>query len=129
MGTAQAGVAAGAGPVAPAAVMVEVTDVTRTFGRGPTAVHALCGVSFTLPAGRLTALCGRSGSGKTTLLNIVGGLDRPDTGSVQVGDHTVSAMGERERTMLRRATVAFVFQSFGLIHRPGAGRNGAAGRA
>jgi putative ABC transport system ATP-binding protein len=95
--------------------MVAASDVTRTFGSGSTAVHALRGVSFTLPRGQLVALCGRSGSGKTTLLNIVGGLDRPTSGSVHVAGREVSAMSERAQMMLRRRTVAFIFQSFGLI--------------
>jgi putative ABC transport system ATP-binding protein len=96
-------------------VMVAASDVTRTFGSGGTAVHALRGVSFTLRKGQLVALCGRSGSGKTTLLNIVGGLDRPTSGSVRVAGHDVAAMSEREQMMLRRGTVSFIFQSFGLI--------------
>jgi putative ABC transport system ATP-binding protein len=68
-----------------------------------------------LPGPWLAALCGRSGSGKTTLLNILGGLDRPDSGTAHVDGIDVTALGERGRTRLRRATVAFVFQSFGLI--------------
>ena len=99
----------------PPPVMAEAADVTRTFGHGPAAVHALRGVSLTVPRGRLVALRGRSGSGKTTLLNILGGLDQPDSGTVHVDGMDVTAMGERGRTRLRRATVAFVFQSFGLI--------------
>jgi putative ABC transport system ATP-binding protein len=95
--------------------MVAASDVTRTFGSGSTAVHALRGVSFRLRKGQLTALCGRSGSGKTTLLNIVGGLDRPTSGTVQVAGQDVGSMSEREQMMLRRKTVAFIFQSFGLI--------------
>jgi putative ABC transport system ATP-binding protein len=95
--------------------MVAASDVTRTFGSGGTAVHALRGVSFRLRKGQLTALCGRSGSGKTTLLNIVGGLDRPTSGTVQVAGQDVGSMSEREQMMLRRKTVAFIFQSFGLI--------------
>jgi putative ABC transport system ATP-binding protein len=95
--------------------MAEAKDVTRTFGHGAAAVHALRGVSLTVPRGRLVALRGRSGSGKTTLLNILGGLDRPDSGTVYVDGMDVTAMGERARTRLRRSTVAFVFQSFGLI--------------
>jgi len=96
--------------------MVALRDVTRTFGGGrATEVHALRGVSLTVQKGRLVALCGRSGSGKTTLLNIVGGLDTPDGGTVRVGGRDVTAMGERERATLRRGTVAFIFQSFGLI--------------
>src|ERR1700760_5180259 len=95
--------------------MVTVDQVTRTFGSGHTATRALRGVSFTVPAGELVALRGRSGSGKTTLLNIVGGLDRPDQGTVQVSGQEVTALSERERLRLRRETVAFIFQSFGLI--------------
>jgi putative ABC transport system ATP-binding protein len=96
-------------------LMVAVSDVTRTFGTGRTAVHALRGVSFELRRGQLVALCGRSGSGKTTLLNIVGGLDRPTSGRVVVAGQDVGAMGEHELLELRRKTVAFIFQSFGLI--------------
>jgi putative ABC transport system ATP-binding protein len=95
--------------------MVAVDEVTRTFGRERTATRALRGVSFTVTAGQLVALQGRSGSGKTTLLNIVGGLDRPDSGRVRVAGRDVTVMSERERMALRRTSVAFIFQSFGLI--------------
>ena len=95
--------------------MLAVTDVVRTFGSGRTATRALRGVSFGVQAGQLVALRGRSGSGKTTLLNIVGGLDLPDSGRVRVADRDVTAMSERERMELRRTSVAFIFQSFGLI--------------
>jgi putative ABC transport system ATP-binding protein len=96
-------------------VMVAATDVIRTFGHGGTAVHALRGVSFDIPQGQLTALCGRSGSGKTTLLNIIGGLDTPTSGTVRLGDRDLTGMTERDRMLLRRGTVSFIFQSFGLI--------------
>jgi putative ABC transport system ATP-binding protein len=97
------------------APVVAVDQVTRTFGTGHTATRALRGVSFTISPGELVALRGRSGSGKTTLLNIVGGLDRPDQGTVRVSGQEVTALSERERLRLRRETVAFIFQSFGLI--------------
>jgi putative ABC transport system ATP-binding protein len=95
--------------------MLAVEGVTRTFGTGRTATQALRGVSFTVGAGQLVALRGRSGSGKTTLLNVVGGLDRPDGGRVRVAGHDVTAMSDHERMAMRRTSVAFVFQSFGLI--------------
>jgi len=95
--------------------MIDVRDMTRTFGNGSTATAALRGVTFTVGEGKLVALIGRSGSGKTTLLNIVGGLDTPSSGSISVAGHDLTAMGEPERLRLRRETVAFIFQSFGLL--------------
>jgi putative ABC transport system ATP-binding protein len=95
--------------------VAEVRDVARTFGSGPTATPALRGVSFTVGQGQLVAVQGRSGSGKTTLLNIVGGLDAPTSGSVRLGGREITTMSERELMTLRRSTVAFIFQSFGLI--------------
>jgi putative ABC transport system ATP-binding protein len=97
------------------AVMVSARDVSRTFGSGDTAVHALRSVSLTVREGQLVVIRGRSGSGKTTLLNVIGGLDVPTGGAVRVAGQDVTGMTERERTMLRRGTVAFIFQSFGLI--------------
>ena len=112
---AETGPAAGAQAVDEAPVLVGVRDVERTFGSGRTAAHALRGVSFTVRRGQLTALCGRSGSGKTTLLNVIGGLDTPTGGTVTVAGREVTRMSERERMELRRDTIAFIFQSFGLI--------------
>ena len=97
------------------AAMVDAREVSRTFGHGDMAVPALRGVSFTVAQGQLAAVCGRSGSGKTTLLNIVGGLDLPTAGTVTVAGREVTGMSERERTVLRRTDIAFIFQSFGLI--------------
>ncbi|ANP49987.1 putative ABC transport system ATP-binding protein [Streptomyces griseochromogenes] len=95
--------------------MVRVEDVHRSYGRGPAAVHALRGVSFEVPRGELVALKGRSGSGKTTLLNIVGGLDTPDRGRVEVDGRDLAGLGESGLLELRRDRIGFVFQSFGLI--------------
>jgi len=95
--------------------IIELKNVTRTFGSGPAATAALRGVSLTVGEGQLVALRGRSGSGKTTLLNIVGGLDRPDSGTVNVDGRDVTAMSERDRVRLRRETVTYIFQSFGLL--------------
>lgn len=90
-------------------------NLTRTFARGAHAVHAVRDVSFEVNAGELVALVGRSGSGKTTLLNIVGGLDRPDDGEVVIDGRKLGQLGEARRQRLRRESIGFVFQSFGLL--------------
>jgi putative ABC transport system ATP-binding protein len=95
--------------------MVRVDDLHRTYGSGAAAVHALRGVSFTVPRGELVALKGRSGSGKTTLLNLVGGLDTADRGRITVDGTDLSSLGEDGLLALRRDRVGFIFQSFGLI--------------
>ncbi|MEV6651491.1 ABC transporter ATP-binding protein [Streptomyces sp. NPDC051219] len=95
--------------------MVRVENLHRSYGTGASAVHALRGVSFSVPHGELVALKGRSGSGKTTLLNLVGGLDTPDSGSVTVDGTELSGLGEHGLLELRRDRIGFVFQSFGLI--------------
>ncbi|MFF3565040.1 ABC transporter ATP-binding protein [Streptomyces sp. NPDC002574] len=95
--------------------MVVVEDLVRTYGSGDTAVQAVRGVSFSVARGELVALKGRSGSGKTTLLNLIGGLDRPDSGIVRVDGTELAGLGERELLALRRDRIGFVFQSFGLL--------------
>lgn len=97
------------------APMVVVEDLRRSFGTGPQAVHALRGVSFSAGRGELTALKGRSGSGKTTLLNLVGGLDSPTGGRVELDGTELATLDEDGRLALRRDRIGFVFQSFGLI--------------
>ena len=95
--------------------MVEAFGITREY-RGPGGtVAALRGIDLTVGRGQLLAVRGRSGSGKTTLLNVLGGLDRPTSGRVLVDGREVSAMGEADLVELRRRTVAFVFQTFGLV--------------
>jgi putative ABC transport system ATP-binding protein len=111
----QAEAARPAATAGPDEILVAVRGVSRTFGSGHTAVHALRTVSLTVRQGQLVALCGRSGSGKTTLLNIIGGLDQPTAGRLEVAGRDVTGMTERDRMALRRSTVAFIFQSFGLI--------------
>ena len=94
---------------------LDVHDVHRTFRSGASEVHALRGVSLSAAPGELLAVRGRSGSGKTTLLNVVGGLDRPDDGRVVLDGAEVTAMDDSELLGLRRGTVSYVFQSFGLV--------------
>ncbi len=101
------------------ATAVRGRGLTRTFGRGRRAVHALDGVDLDVPGGTLFVVRGRSGSGKTSLLNLLAGLDRPDAGTVhlagETGDVEVSALSEAELVELRRHRVGVVVQSFGLV--------------
>jgi putative ABC transport system ATP-binding protein len=95
--------------------MVEAVGLTRDYPTGDAVVHALRGVDLAVRHGELLAVRGRSGSGKTTLLNLLGGLDRPTAGRVVIDGLEVSAMGEAALVDVRRRTVAFVFQAFGLV--------------
>lgn len=95
--------------------MVSAEGVAKVFRSGQVEVRALTEVSFDVEPGRLVALTGRSGSGKTTLLNILGGLETPDRGRVSIDGQEVTAMNEAALLRLRRETVGFVFQTFGLI--------------
>jgi putative ABC transport system ATP-binding protein len=94
---------------------VTATALARTYGDGDSAVHALRGVSLTLPAGQFTAVMGPSGSGKSTLMHLLAGLDTPTSGTVQVAGHEITTMKDRELTRLRRRHIGFVFQSFNLL--------------
>jgi putative ABC transport system ATP-binding protein len=96
-------------------VIARTDAVTRVYGSGRTEVRALRGVSMSVTRGELVVLRGRSGSGKTTLLSIIGGLDQPSSGRVEVAGQEVTAMTADGRARMLRETVAFIFQSFGLI--------------
>ena len=87
----------------------------RRYGSGQIAVEALAGVDVEVRARRLTVVRGPSGSGKTTLLNLLGGLDRPTSGRVLLGDDVLSELSEAELAAARRDRIGYVFQNFGLI--------------
>jgi putative ABC transport system ATP-binding protein len=95
--------------------MVEATGLRRDYPSGDVVIHAIAGVDIAVGRGRLVAVRGRSGSGKTTLLNLLGGLDRPTAGRVVVDDRDLSAMSDAELVEVRRRTIAFIFQAFGLV--------------
>ena len=95
--------------------LLEAIDVVRDYPSGDSVIHALRGVSLAADPGQLVAVRGRSGSGKTTFLNILGGLDHPTSGRVIIDGHEVSSMSEDQLVDVRRRSVAFIFQSFGLV--------------
>ena len=95
--------------------LVTLDAVSKEYRTGASTVHALRDVSLSLGTGALCVVHGRSGSGKTTLLNMVGGLDRPTSGRVEVDGREVSSLGEEELVAFRRDVVGFVFQAFGLL--------------
>ncbi|WP_371661888.1 ABC transporter ATP-binding protein [Streptomyces sp. NBC_00280] len=97
---------------------IQLRDVTRKFGTGGGAgsvVTALDSITLAFPQGTFTAVMGPSGSGKSTLLQCAAGLDRPTSGSVTLDGTELTALNERELTLLRRARVGFVFQAFNLL--------------
>jgi putative ABC transport system ATP-binding protein len=95
--------------------LVIAENLRKVYRQGAREVVALRDVSFEAYPGELVAITGRSGSGKTTLLNQVGGLDRPDSGTVTVAGRVITGLPESDLLHMRRETVGFVFQSFGLI--------------
>jgi putative ABC transport system ATP-binding protein len=94
---------------------VAAAGLTRTYGAGDSAVHALRGVSLDLPAGQFTAVMGPSGSGKSTLMHLLAGLDTPSAGTVEIGGEDITKMNDKQLTKLRRKHIGFVFQSFNLL--------------
>jgi putative ABC transport system ATP-binding protein len=95
--------------------LLDVDSLSKSYRVGQADVHALRGVSFTLPAGASMSITGYSGSGKSTLLGIVGGLDRPTTGDEQLAGQSYRKMSEAELATLRRTKIGFVFQTFNLL--------------
>ena len=91
------------------------SELTKIYGTGEVEVRALNGVTIDLYEGEMVVLLGPSGSGKSTFLNIVGGLDRPTSGSVHFKDQELTAYSERKLTLYRRNHVGFVFQFYNLI--------------
>ena len=95
--------------------LLKVKAVSKTYGSGEAAVHALKKASFTVPKGEFVAIVGESGSGKTTLLNMIGALDTPTSGKVFIDGKDIFAMKETRLTIFRRRNIGFIFQSFNLI--------------
>ena len=95
--------------------MIAAENVSKTYGGGTSAVAALAGVSFGIPAGQRVAILGKSGSGKSTLMNLIGGLDTPTGGALTVAGKNLGTLTRRQLADFRLESVGFVFQSFHLI--------------
>lgn len=96
-------------------VVARAEGLVRTFGSGRAALRVLDGVDLEVMAGELVAVVGRSGSGKSTLLHLLGGLDRPDAGTIELDGLRVERLGEGELARMRREKIGFVFQAFHLL--------------
>ena len=97
------------------APVIRLRDVTKSYGVGAAKTQVLRGVSFDVAKGDLIALVGQSGSGKSTLLNIIGGLDHPDAGQVEVLGTDIRTATDQQRAKMRNAGIGFIFQAFNLL--------------
>ena len=95
--------------------LLEVQNVSKTYGEGEIAVHALKNASFSVPKGEFVAVVGASGSGKSTLLNMIGALDTPTSGKVLIDGRDIFKMKDEELTIFRRRSIGFIFQAYNLI--------------
>src|SRR5215218_2893866 len=95
--------------------VVSAREVTRVYGEGETAVHALRGVTLDVERGKLTAVMGPSGSGKSTLMHLLAALDRPSSGYVTIAGTRLGQLSDTEVTLLRRNHIGFIFQFFNLL--------------
>lgn len=95
--------------------ILNVHNLCKTYGEGDARVEALKNVSFSLEQGEFAAVIGESGSGKSTLLNCIGALDIPTEGTILLGGRNLFDMKEEERTIFRRRSIGFIFQSFQLV--------------
>jgi putative ABC transport system ATP-binding protein len=104
-------------------VLVRVHEVEKVFRRGSEEIHVLSGLNLEVPGGEFLALMGPSGSGKSTLLNLIGGLDRPTKGTVEIGGDRVDELSERRLAAWRARHVGLVFQFYNLLPVLTAARN------
>ncbi|KQO62463.1 ABC transporter ATP-binding protein [Curtobacterium sp. Leaf261] len=95
--------------------MYRLSGVTKTYAQKNREVTALGGIDLEIPSGQLVAVQGPTGGGKSTLLQMLGALDRPSSGSISLGDHDITRLGDRALTDIRATEIGFVFQSFNLI--------------
>ena len=95
--------------------ILQASNLTKIYGSGENEVHALDGINFSVEKGEFVAIVGTSGSGKSTLLHMLGGLDRPTGGSVEVDGKEIFSLKDEELTIFRRRKIGFVFQNYNLV--------------
>lgn len=95
--------------------ILEIDGIEKTYGQGKNLICALKNVSFKVDKGEFVAIVGRSGSGKSTLLNMIGGLDIPNKGTIQIRQHNIANLKRKEQTIFRRRNIGFVFQNYSLM--------------
>lgn len=95
--------------------VLSTTDLRKTYGSGENTVHALDGIDLSIERGEFAAIVGTSGSGKSTLLHMLGGLDRPTSGRVEVDGKDIFSLSDEELTIFRRRKIGFVFQNYNLV--------------
>lgn len=95
--------------------IIKVEHLSKVYGKGDNAVHALDDVSFSIEQGQFVAIVGPSGSGKSTLLHILGGVDTPTSGKVQIGDTDISRLDETALAIFRRRQIGLIYQFYNLI--------------
>lgn len=95
--------------------LIDMRNVVKTYARGGETLRVLDGLDLAIKPGEFVAMMGPSGSGKTTILNMMGGLDRPETGTIEFDGYDINALSESERARWRAANVGFVFQAYNLV--------------
>lgn len=95
--------------------MIEVKDLTKTFRTGDNDVTAIKNAAFSIPEGQFVSIIGKSGSGKSTLLSLLGALDRPTDGIIEIDGHDIARLNDRDLVAYRRKKIGFVFQNYNLI--------------
>jgi len=95
--------------------LLEVKDLSRVYRQGDSEIYAVNHLNFSVESGEMVAIVGRSGSGKTTLLNLLGGIDKPDTGQVLLEGQNIHSLSDKESAKLRRQKIGYIYQDFKLL--------------
>ncbi|MCW8850687.1 MAG: ATP-binding cassette domain-containing protein, partial [Melioribacteraceae bacterium] len=95
--------------------MINLKNITKYYDEGDSKLTVLSNLDLSIKKGEIIILLGKSGSGKSTLLNIISGIDIPNSGSIQINSEEITSLSEKERTLVRRKKIGFIFQFFNLV--------------